>query len=1042
MVKYVVLQLKIPRMTRKVPAKTTKVLSGYCVVVAENNEGKIKLFGSPADHPSLEMGDEILEVNGKKLEDASHSDVINHIHESIKSRRVSLKVRRRKGRRLVDEFPTYSIQNAYIVSSDDETRENFDRLHKMMELCPLDMTNLLTDGRAEDLTIPNAKLDAGISVVQPAASPLETVPESDFQPSPTENNQAVPETVFPDIPEPPRSKEDLLQRTLRNIETCIQLSKKQEGVRFCIAPDEEEFPVRVLPEVQFAAANRIVPVYTSVSNLLHTHQPTNSAIETTLGASPVEEMAAQIQFSNHREMAIDVPESFVGSIKRPPRYPSSHKDHPFEPAAAAATPVLPSPAMQDAERIKSYQADFRKRNEEEQSRARKDEFLRNSLRESKKLQALEKNAKPPSPPGFLNPAFEEEMHAHGHRGHDASASHNVPDAQSMKLALDQISNALRRENGEFAEELSFLHALFDTPEFQNAADLHHLLESRQIGLSDPVTMKPETAETLMETVKRILPGCSNQEAQELQAILSTPQFENLLLTHDKLAAYRDELAQVQPRFSDALAVNGNFRTSVEGHTGDGVSGDAVSMPFDENGHGLLPPTSTSPSQSNYVGVDMRVVKIEKTGGNPLGATIKIDPQTGGVMVARIVHGGAAQKSGLLHENDELLDVNGFDLRGKSLDEVCEMLNKMTGTLTFVIIPAQATLADVQPKRDYIMHVKAHFDFNPGDDTYPEEVRCPCSDLGLAFRKGDILHVRNHDDRNWWQAYREGEEIGSTLAGLIPSKDFQQQREDHRLRKMGDGLYMNGGKGTGKRHGSKHFGIKKPKAKKRKKVVAGSPLDVDAGETPWYEEVGVYYPKQNQKRPIILIGPHHVGRQELRERLMATDIERFAPVTPHTTRPRREGEVNGYTYFFVTRHQFEEDIARARFVEHGEFEKHLYGTSFDAIRDVALKGKICILNLQPQSLRLLRASDLKPYVVFIAPPSLDKLRLNRQKMGSYPKDDELKAIIEDAREMEDTYGHFFDLVIVNTDFDKAFAELLDEINRLEREPQWIPVEWLR
>lgn len=114
---------------------------------------------------------------------------------------------------------------------------------------------------------------------------------------------------------------------------------------------------------------------------------------------------------------------------------------------------------------------------------------------------------------------------------------------------------------------------------------------------------------------------------------------------------------------------------------------------------------------------------------------------------------------------------------------------MSGTLTFVIIPA-TVLADLQPKRDYTMHVKAHFDFNPEDDTYPEEVRCPCTDLGLTFRKGDILHVRNQED-NWWQAYREGEEVGSTLAGLIPSKTFQQAREDHRLRKIGDGTLING-----------------------------------------------------------------------------------------------------------------------------------------------------------------------------------------------------------------------------------------------------------
>lgn len=50
-----------------------------------------------------------------------------------------------------------------------------------------------------------------------------------------------------------------------------------------------------------------------------------------------------------------------------------------------------------------------------------------------------------------------------------------------------------------------------------------------------------------------------------------------------------------------------------------------------------------------------------------------------------------------------------------------------------------------------------------------------------------------------------------------------------------------------------------------------------------------------------------------------------------------------------------------------------GTSLEAIRTVVSSGKICVLNLHPQSLKLLRASDLKPYVVLVAPPSLEKLR---------------------------------------------------------------------
>lgn len=55
-----------------------------------------------------------------------------------------------------------------------------------------------------------------------------------------------------------------------------------------------------------------------------------------------------------------------------------------------------------------------------------------------------------------------------------------------------------------------------------------------------------------------------------------------------------------------------------------------------------------------------------------------------------------------------------------------------------------------------------------------------------------------------------------------------------------------------------------------------------------------------------------------------------------------------------------------------------GTSIEAIRTVVSSGKFCVINLHPQSLKLLRASDLKPYVVLVAPPSLEKLRQKKER----------------------------------------------------------------
>lgn len=62
--------------------------------------------------------------------------------------------------------------------------------------------------------------------------------------------------------------------------------------------------------------------------------------------------------------------------------------------------------------------------------------------------------------------------------------------------------------------------------------------------------------------------------------------------------------------------------------------------------------------------------------------------------------------------------------------------------------------------------------------------------------------------------------------------------------------------------------------------------------------------------------------------------------------------------------------------------------------------------------------------------------------SLPKPEELRDIIEKAREMEQNFGHLFDAAIVNTDQDKAYQELLRLINKLDTEPQWVPSSWLR
>ncbi|KAH7942426.1 hypothetical protein HPB49_024054 [Dermacentor silvarum] len=86
-------------------------LGGYVIVIVETTDRRIRLYGSPADRADLEVGDEILEVNGRSLDNCTHNEVITHIHQCIRSRTVCLRVRRRP--RLGEKLFSFSSARGY-----------------------------------------------------------------------------------------------------------------------------------------------------------------------------------------------------------------------------------------------------------------------------------------------------------------------------------------------------------------------------------------------------------------------------------------------------------------------------------------------------------------------------------------------------------------------------------------------------------------------------------------------------------------------------------------------------------------------------------------------------------------------------------------------------------------------------------------------------------------------------------------------------------------------------------------------------------------
>jgi calcium/calmodulin-dependent serine protein kinase len=92
----------------------------------------------------------------------------------------------------------------------------------------------------------------------------------------------------------------------------------------------------------------------------------------------------------------------------------------------------------------------------------------------------------------------------------------------------------------------------------------------------------------------------------------------------------------------------------------------------------------------------------------------------------------------------------------------------------------------------------------------------------------------------------------------------------------------------------------------------------------------------------------------------------------TTRPQRPDEENGRSYYFISHDEMMSDISANEYLEYGTHEDAMYGTKLDTIRRIHAEGKMAILDVEPQALKILRTAEFTPYVVFIAAPSLQNI----------------------------------------------------------------------
>nr|XP_016849762.1 PREDICTED: MAGUK p55 subfamily member 7 isoform X4 [Anolis carolinensis] len=544
------------------------------------------------------------------------------------------------------------------------------------------------------------------------------------------------------------------------------------------------------------------------------------------------------------------------------------------------------------------------------------------------------------------------------------------------------------------EDLTFLWDMFGEKSLHSLVKIHEKLHYYE--KQSPVPML-HGASALADDVTW-LRSCKanplNNEIRELLKLLSKPNLKALLSVHDTVAQ--------------------------------------------KNYDPILPPM---PDNIDDDEDSVKIIRLVKN-REPLGATIKRDEHTGAVIVARIMRGGAADRSGLIHVGDELKEVNGIPVDDKKPEEIIQILSQSQGAITFKIIPS---VKEENTSKEGKIFMKALFDYDPTDDK-----AIPCKEAGLPFMKGDILQIMSQDDATWWQAKLEGD--ANPRAGLIPSKHFQERRLA--LRKSDvpvQPLKISNRKISGFR---RSFRLSRKDRKTNKTMYECKKSDqYDTADVPTYEEVAKYKRQQNEKyRLVVLVGPVGVGLNELKRKLLISDTQHYGVTVPHTTRPRRNQESDGVEYTFISKHLFETDVQNNKFIEYGEYKNNYYGTSIDSVRSVLAKNKVCLLDVQPHTVKHLRTLEFKPFVIFIKPPSIERLRETRKNAKIISSKDERGAakpfqeedfqeMIKSAQIMESQYNHLFDKVIVNDDLTTAYNELKTTFDKLEREAFWVPVSWV-
>ncbi|XP_070693218.1 disks large homolog 3 isoform X3 [Pempheris klunzingeri] len=540
-----------------------------------------------------------------------------------------------------------------------------------------------------------------------------------------------------------------------------------------------------------------------------------------------------------------------------------------------------------------------------------------------------------------------------------------------------------------------------------------------------------------------------------------------------------------------------FPTMVDNHVSHNYMGAMEPKP-------VYPPPQVTPSRYSPVPRHMlgeedftrepRKVLLHK-GSTGLGFNIVGGEDGEGIFVSFILAGGPADLSGELRRGDRILSVNGVNLRNATHEQAAAALKRAGQTVTIIAQYRPEEYSRFESKihdlREQMMnssmssgsgslrtsekrslYVRALFDYDrTRDSCLPSQ--------GLSFSYGDILHVINASDDEWWQARLVTPHGESEQIGVIPSKKRVEKKERARLKTVKfharTGMIESNRQPVKvKRKKSFNLSRKFPFYKSKENIVqelveseqclTSNTSDSESSSKGQEDTILSYEPVIRQEihytRPVIILGPmkdrvnddlisefpHKFGSCVPREftatngstqytEYSSTGKNKLVPLrSADTTRPRRENEMDGQDYHFVgSREQMEKDIQDNKFIEAGQFNENLYGTSILSVRTVAERGKHCILDVSGNAIKRLQQAQLYPIAIFIKPKSIEAL-MEMNKRQTY---EQANKVFDKAVKLEQDFGEYFTAIVQGDSLEEIYNKIKLIIEEQSGPYIWIP-----